>query len=668
MANLGRVTDELASNLQKALRAARKGQAVVLADSDLQHPAFRPVAHYSYLDVAVLLALWRRWELDALTGALAGTERSVPFGDVVASLVLHRCLDPGSKIEATRWYSRTALPELLGHSPQAFNNTRVHRALDQLAEVDEALQRGLAKVIRRERGGFRALFIDMTDTWFVGHGPDLAQSRKTKEGLWRLKIGIVLICSDEGLPLRWKVVEGRRAEQGVMLEAGSWLQQSGLSNGEPLVVDRAMGHVKTIADMKAADIRYLTALRSQAIEQFVGKHQAFELSDGIDVDSDHALTQLELAAERHDLTPAGDGLFGIALGVLKPSLSEHHAPSPHVERSQNALALAKALKMRLDDGHASTHKAAAEQLGLASSKASSLKKLLNLSPDIQQSVAAGRSQLSVTQLKELAVLPHREQQTRFELKTSGRSVKKIPDAASRVALFFHPQRFVTRRKEIIANRQLLDRQLDELNQRLATPQSRRNAASIEKEVRNKLLRPKGFEALLDIRIEEFVDDNGRQHKRVELDVNDAWTRTRRRDGFLVLAAHPDVVCELVTLAQLYSDRNTIEMGFRTIKSHLKLRPVFVHTDAKVRAHVSICMLGLLLRRSLELELDNCQTTSTTLRQLANVNLNRLDIAGAAKTGAYTLTQSNSEQLDILKKLNMEHLIDQPSLPNQLTAR
>ena len=385
------------------------------------------------------------------------------------------------------------------------------------------------------------------------------------------------------------------------------------------------------------------------------------------MDSHDALTRLKRAAERHGLKPVGDGLFAIALGVLKPSVSEHHAPSPHVQRSQDALALANALKTRLDEGHASTLAKAAQQIGLAASKASSLKKLLNLNPQIQQAIAAGHSQVSVSQLKELANLPHHEQLTRFKLKTNGQPIKQAPDAASKVALFFHPQRFATRRKEVAAKRQLLEQQLDELNQRLSTPQSRRNAASVEKEVRNKLLRPKGFEALFDIRI-EVVDDNRRQYKRVELEANDAWKRTRRRDGFLVLAAHPEVVWEPTALAQLYTDKNTIEMGFRTIKSHLKLRPVFVHTDAKVRAHVSICMLGLLLRRSLELELDNCQTTSTTLRQLANVNLNRLDIAGAGKTGAYTLTQPNSEQLDILKKLNMENLIDEPSLPNQLTAR
>jgi len=51
----------------------------------------------------------------------------------------------------------------------------------------------------------------------VGDGPKLAKRGRTKEGLVRKKIGIVLLCSEQGHPLRWEVLEGASAEGPAML-------------------------------------------------------------------------------------------------------------------------------------------------------------------------------------------------------------------------------------------------------------------------------------------------------------------------------------------------------------------------------------------------------------------------------------------------------------------
>jgi hypothetical protein len=50
----------------------------------------------------------------------------------VAALVIQRLVDPNSKLAATAWFPRSALPELLDVAPSRFNNTRIHRVLDLL--------------------------------------------------------------------------------------------------------------------------------------------------------------------------------------------------------------------------------------------------------------------------------------------------------------------------------------------------------------------------------------------------------------------------------------------------------------------------------------------------------------------------------------------------------
>ena len=63
---------------------------------------------------------------------LPETESAAPAADVVAALTLQRSVSPGSKLYAQRWLPTTALPELLELRPERFNNTRIHRVLDDL--------------------------------------------------------------------------------------------------------------------------------------------------------------------------------------------------------------------------------------------------------------------------------------------------------------------------------------------------------------------------------------------------------------------------------------------------------------------------------------------------------------------------------------------------------
>lgn len=66
----------------------------------------------------------------------------------------------------------------------------------------------------------------------------------------------------------------------------------------------------------------------------------------------------------------------------------------------------------------------------------------------------------------------------------------------------------------------------------------------------------------------------------------------------VLTAHPDVPGTASDLIDMYFEKDVVEKDFQTIKSAVELRPVHHQTDIKLRAHVTICMLALLLQRIL----------------------------------------------------------------------
>src|SRR5262249_56188919 len=117
-----------------------------------------------YRGVGVLLELWRGWGLDELLDELmpVGADRLRPAA-VVAALSLQRCVDPGSTLYAARWLPRTALVELLGLDPQSFNNTRLHRVLDDLDAATVALMSKLARQYEQRDGAFVSMFLDVSD-------------------------------------------------------------------------------------------------------------------------------------------------------------------------------------------------------------------------------------------------------------------------------------------------------------------------------------------------------------------------------------------------------------------------------------------------------------------------------------------------------------------------
>ena len=98
----------------------------------------------------------------------------------------------------------------------------------------------------------------------------------------------------------------------------------------------------------------------------------------------------------------------------------------------------------------------------------------------------------------------------------------------------------------------------------------------------------------------------------------------------------------------YKQLLEVERAFRTLKSTLSLRPVYHSKDERIRSHVLICWLALLLVRIVEVEVG--QSWLTIRRQMQQQNL--INLFG--KNGR-TLqhTELTSFQLNVLKKLKIK---------------
>jgi transposase len=123
----------------------------------------------------------------------------------------------------------------------------------------------------------------------------------------------------------------------------------------------------------------------------------------------------------------------------------------------------------------------------------------------------------------------------------------------------------------------------------------------------------------------------RQLKSGRLRLDTAKVRAGQRlDGkFLLSTSDPDLSAEDVALG--YKNLLEAERGFRDLKSTLDLRPVFHRIEPRIRAHVLLCWLALLLIRVAE------RRTGLTWRRIA-IELGRIHTVTLTGT-AGTVTQT-----------------------------
>ena len=698
--NLGPADSIEVHNLREALAAARKGKRVV--PSRTAEPSRRALpkilANLRYLDAAVLLALWDEWRLtELLDDVLPRGSADVAPGAVLAALTMQRGLDPGSKLYATRWFPKSALPELLHVSAAAFNNSRLHRVLDELDAAGASLMGKLPVRYGDRDGAFVSLFLDTTDTWFVGHGPEIAQRAKTKEGRVERKVGIVLLCNQHGYPLRWEVIPGRESEVTAMsrmlgLVAGlSWAQQV------PLVCDRAMGRTAQIRQMLNAGIHFVTALTTKEYDAYTERIPYNALAE-LELHEDSGQQDMDQAArliESAGLERVDDRLFVADLGIVQrveEDFAEQAAPASEHDAQAKVIQLARSIDEAVAAGRYASQASAGRALGLSKQLASRYCLLRRLPESVQQQILDGKARgRSLEELIRIARLGDAQAQceafatlvasaaprrasarplgvsTSVASSTNEAGTKEAPKPIRvRAVVYFNPQLFVDQRKRAREQLEAIAAFADDLNTRLANPRSRMARDQIAAAIDRRLRKDDLLEAFSTQITEQVIA--GRARYQVKLPVNQPdWSRRRRYDGFNVVVAHPDIERTAIELAQLYRAKDAVEKDFQIIKGLVELRPVRHQTDAKVRAHVTICMLALLLERTLHHKLQGKYTVEAALEALEGCRLNRL-AAGPDGAAAYALTELTPEQSAILRLLRLQELGDQEQVAARIMPR
>jgi transposase len=118
----------------------------------------------------------------------------------------------------------------------------------------------------------------------------------------------------------------------------------------------------------------------------------------------------------------------------------------------------------------------------------------------------------------------------------------------------------------------------------------------------------------------------------------------------------------------YKELNEVERGFHALKDPISMRPIWHHTERRVRAHIFVAALAFLLDRMLERALRDAKvnlSSTAAWRALETIRHVRLQVNGEIKTG---VTPGSSQARHVLRALNLsDHRPPAPPLGNENTT-
>lgn len=206
-------------------------------------------------------------------------------------LVIARLLNPSSELHiAEQWYSKTALPEILGVPSDKVDDNRLYRGLDALLPHKEDLERHL-----KNRLGelfsleYDLLLYDITSTFFEGQAEanPLAQrgySRDQRSDCKQVCIGLVV--SRCGMPLGYEVFAGNTADVTTVQEIVQKMEQRYGKSNRVWVMDRGMVSEANLTFLRQEGRRYIVGTPKAMLKKFeqeIIKSDWHTIRDGLEV-------------------------------------------------------------------------------------------------------------------------------------------------------------------------------------------------------------------------------------------------------------------------------------------------------------------------------------------------------------------------------------------------
>ncbi len=206
--------------------------------------------------------LWRALKLDELCERrLPPGREAVPWGEVIAILVIGRLCEPSSELHvAEQWYRSTALEDLLGVASEQIYDERLYRSLDRVLPHKQAIESHLV-----ERLGelfdldYDLLLYDVTSTYFEGLAdPSIARRGYSRDHRFDcVQVNIALVVTREGMPLGYEIFRGDTVDVTTVQEIVESMERRFGKARRVWVMDRGMVSAQNVTWLNQSGRRYV---------------------------------------------------------------------------------------------------------------------------------------------------------------------------------------------------------------------------------------------------------------------------------------------------------------------------------------------------------------------------------------------------------------------------
>lgn len=260
---LGRLEDAQALKIKNALKLCNDTDRDIVSLRDLSLEKT-----YYYLDVALVHSIIKELKLDRI---IVPTKAIVDINKIFSLLLIHRIIQPGSKLSAVRWIKRTVLRQILKLDNLEIEPQYIYRALPEIEKSKERIENHLYSYIKGKDFGLENIFYDLTTSYFEGTHVDKAafsvHSKDHREDRLQLILGILV--NNEGLPFSWDIYKGNQGESTTLVEQVDKLKERFKLSSTLLVFDRGFLSQKNLEYVIKKGFNYLTGLDSPQIETLI---------------------------------------------------------------------------------------------------------------------------------------------------------------------------------------------------------------------------------------------------------------------------------------------------------------------------------------------------------------------------------------------------------------
>jgi transposase len=186
----------------------------------------------------------------------------------VQMMVINRCVDPLSKLGVTRWIERTCYKEMAGYKDLDFDVTYFYRSMDHLLAVKDDLEFAIFEKLKDLFSiNVKLTFYDITSSYFYTDNCEIGKNGYSRDNRpEREQIVIGVVTSFEGYPIKHYVFEGNRKDETTVKEVVGQLKSEYNIEDTTFVGDRGMITKLNLDRLEGEGFEYIMGVKHRQDE------------------------------------------------------------------------------------------------------------------------------------------------------------------------------------------------------------------------------------------------------------------------------------------------------------------------------------------------------------------------------------------------------------------